>query len=134
MLENVNWLAAIVGTIGYQVLGAAWYGPLFGGIWMDAMGFDSAEEVGDEDPTMGYLLTAAGALVATVSLAILVDAVGAGTWLDGLALGSLVGVGFVATTALQAVPFEGRAWPVYLVNAGYNVVALSGIGVLLAVW
>ena len=129
----INWLAVVAGTIGYQVLGALWYGKLFDGVWMDAMGYSSHEEMGDESPTMGYAMTAIGALIAVIALAVLVDWTGASTWQAGLGLGALVGVGFVATTALQAVPFEGQSWTVYLLNVGYNLVALAGIGVLVAV-
>lgn len=131
---DVSWIAVVVGTVGYQLLGALWYGPLFGSRWMAAMGYDNAEDVqGGDDATTGYLITAAGSLVAVVALGVLVDWVGATTWTEGLAIGLLAGVGFVATTALQAVPFEDRPWPVYLLNAGYNVVALAGVGVLLVV-
>lgn len=130
----INWLAVVVGTIGYQVLGALWYGPLFGSKWMDAMGYAGPEETGMEIPTKGIAITGVGSLVATIALAVIVEEVGATTWEVGLGLGLLVGVGFVATTALQAVPFEERPWLVYVLGVTYNVIALAGIGVLLAVW
>lgn len=129
----INWLVVIGGTIGYQVLGALWYGPLLGSQWMAAMGYDDHSDMGGESPTMGYVITAMGALIATSSLAILVDWVGATTWQTGLVLGLIAGVGFVATTALQSVPFEGRSWSVYAINVGYNALALALIGVALAV-
>ena len=131
---DVGWVGVVVGVVGYQGLGALWYGPLFGSRWLAAMGSEDLEDVGwGGDARAGYALTTAGSLVAVLALAVLVDWTGATSWADGLALGLVVGVGLVATTALQAVPFEGRPWPVYLLNVGYNVVALAGIGVLLAV-
>lgn len=133
-MVDINPLAVVLGTVGYMVLGALWYGPLFGSAWMRSMGYEGPDDVEGEDSTTGYALTTVGSLVATVALAVLIDWVGAVDWQTGLAVGALAGVGFVATTALQAVPFEGRPWPTYLLNAGYNVVALAGIGVLLAVW
>lgn len=129
---EISWVAVVVGTIGYQLLGAIWYGPLFGTRWMAAMGY--AETDHPDDPgTMGYLLTTVGALVAVLVLAVLVDWTGASTWGDGLVVGLGVGVGFVATTGLQAVPFEDQSWTVYLLNSGYNILALAGVGVLLVV-
>jgi hypothetical protein len=133
-MVEINWLAVVVGTIGYQVLGALWYGPLFGSRWMAAMGYESGEDVGGEDPRVGYVLTAIGSLIAAIALAVLVDWIGAATPQTGLLVGLVAGIGFVATSALQAVPFEERPWPVYLLGVGYNVVALAGIGVLLAIW
>lgn len=129
----IDWLAVVVGTVGYQVLGAVWYGPAFGARWLAAMGVDDPDELAG-DPTRGYLLTTLGALVATLAVAVLVDWTGASTWPAGLALGGLAGVGFVAATGLQAVAFEGRPWPIFLLNAGYNALALAGVGVLLAIW
>lgn len=130
---DVSWIAVVVGTIGYMVLGALWYGPLFGSRWMAAMGYGDSADVQGEDSWTNYALTTAGSLVAVVALGVLVDWAGATTWTGGLAVGVLAGVGFVATTALQAVPFEARPWPVYLLSVGYNVIALAVAGVLLVV-
>ena len=33
-MPSVSWLAVIVGTLLGFVLGASWYGPLFGRAWM----------------------------------------------------------------------------------------------------
>lgn len=40
-MVDINWLGVVAGTIGYQVLGALWFGPVFGKLWMDALGYDS---------------------------------------------------------------------------------------------
>lgn len=133
-MVDINWLAVVVGTVGYMVLGALWYGPLFGSVWMRSMGYESAEDVEGEDSWENYALTTLGSLVAAIALAALVDWVGATTWQMGLTLGLVAGVGFVATAGLQAVPFENRSWTTWALSVGYNVVALAGIGVLLALW
>lgn len=132
MFDDVNWLAVLVGTIAYMIIGFVWYTG-FSSLWMDAMGMTGDEMAGDS-PTIGYLITTLGSFVAVVSLALLVGWVDASTWQDGAVLGAIVGIGFVATTAVQAVPFEGRAWSLYAINTGYNVVALVGIAILLVVW
>lgn len=108
---EVSWLAVVVGAVGYRVLGALWYGPPFGSRWM-----------------------AAGPLVAAVALAVTVDWAGGTTWLAGLQVGLVAGLGIVATVGRQAVPFEERPWAVYLPSTGGNLVTLAGVGVLLAAW
>lgn len=137
-MVTIDPIPAMLGVLGYQVLGFLWYGPIFGGIWMDAMGetlgFEEGEGLEGESPTVGYAMTAIGSLVAVVVLAVLIDWTGATSWEMGLGVGGLAGIGFVATTGLQAVPFEDRPWTAYLLNTGYNVLALAGIGGLLAVW
>ena len=128
---DVSLLGIVAATIGYQALGALWYGPVFGSRWMDAMGYADSADVPGENATAGYAITAVGSLVAVTLLGVLIDWVGATTLTEGLVVGALVGVGFVATTGLQSVPFEERPWSVYLLSAGYNVVALAGAGALL---
>lgn len=132
MIDALDPVAIAIGTIGYMVIGFAWYSA-FSAIWTDAMRWTD-EDMADEGGSIGYLITTLGSLVAVIALALLLDWTGASSWVDGLSVGILVGIGFVATTAVQAVPFEGRPWSVYAINVGYNVVALAGIGVLLAVW
>lgn len=128
----INWVAVVIGTIGYQVLGGIWYGPVFGSRWVAAMGFENASDLHDgKTPTMGYLMTTFGSLIAVISLGILLELVEASTWVDGLLVGLLVGIGFITTTGLQAVPFEDRPWSVYLLNIGYNILGLAGVSVLL---
>ena len=132
MLETLNWIAIVAGTIGYMLLGIVWYSA-FSAVWTDAMGMSEAD-MAETSSTIGYIVTTIGSLLAVIALAILLHWTEASTWQDGLVVGVLVGVGFVATTSVQAVPFEGRGWTVYAINAGYNIVALAGIGVLLSVW
>lgn len=134
VLQDVSWLAIVIGTIGYQVLGAVWYGPLFGSTWVKAMGYENTEDIHkSENPTTGYILTTIGSLIAVIALGILLAWVDASAWSEGLIVGLLIGIGFVATTGLQAVPFENRPWTIYFLNAGYNVVALAGAGALLII-
>ena len=96
------------------------------------MGYDNASDLHDgETPTMGYLMTTFGSLIAVISLGILLELVEVSAWIDGLILGLVIGIGFIATTGLQSVPFENRPWSVYLLNIGYNILGLAGVSVLL---
>lgn len=38
-LPNVNYLAVLVAAIASMILGYLWYGPLFGNMWKQLMGF-----------------------------------------------------------------------------------------------
>lgn len=69
---DVSVVAVVLATVGYQVLGALWYGPLFGARWMDAMGYGDDDEVAG-DATAGYVMTTVGSLVAVVTLGVLID-------------------------------------------------------------
>lgn len=133
-LADINWLAVVVGVIIYQALGALWYGPLFGRLWIESMGYAGPEEIDTEGMGPAYLVTALGSAVATVTLAFLVTWTQTVDWMAGAFLGALVALGFVGTVGLQEISFEERDATVYLIGLGYNLVALAGIGALLAAW
>lgn len=133
-LADLNWIAVLVGVIIYQGLGALWYGPLFGRLWIEKMGYAGPEDIDKEGMGSAYLVTALGSLVATVTLAFLVNWTQTVDWLAGAFLGALVALGFVGTVGLQEISFEDRDSTVYLIGLGYNLVALAGIGALLAAW
>src|ERR671932_664667 len=59
---------------------------------------------------------------------------GAETARTGLLAGFWIWFGFVATPNLETVLFEGRPLGLYLINNGYHLVGLLGMGALLAVW
>ncbi len=48
--------------------------------------------------------------------------------------GLAVGIGFIATAFGASYAMEGRSLKLYLVNAGYPIVALAINGVILALW
>lgn len=39
-MGNVNLLAVFLGALAFFVIGALWYGPLFGKTWKDLIGYD----------------------------------------------------------------------------------------------
>ena len=78
------------------------------------------------------------ALVASVvgilGLAIVVQATGAENLAEGLFLGLIAGIGFVATSQAAHYSFEGRPLKLYLINMGYPVLMLAIAGSLLGLW
>ncbi len=133
-LVEVNLAAVLVAAALYWLLGALWYSPvLFAERWVAAVGF-SDEEMAAAEPAPGMVMTAVGDLVAAYVLATVLVYAGAATALEGLWLGALLGLGFVATTNLTDVGFEGDPWELYAINTGYHVVGFTIMGTLLAAW
>ena len=52
----------------------------------------------------------------------------------GIKLGALVGVGFAATIGLTANMFSEKPLATYLIDAGYQIVYLIAMGVILVAW
>ena len=69
-----------------------------------------------------------------MGLAILVQASGADGLPEGLLLGLIVGIGFVATSHASHYSFQGRPLKLYLINTGYPVLMLAIAGSILGVW
>ena len=135
-LGSLNYLAIVAGVIINQVMGAAWYSGL-GKPWMAEVGFtqEELEAVrGTPRQWVPYIVAILCALVFTSCLAVLTQLTGADSVGDGLALGLLVAIGFVATSYATTYSFEDRSVRLFLINTGYPVISYAIIGVMLAIW
>jgi hypothetical protein len=134
---RINYPAVVVSAIAYWVLGALWYSPLlFARPFIALKGWTPAEVAALQAAGAGKEIAAAfvGALVLAYVLAHFVKFTGAETVRDGLQTGFWLWLGFVVTTNLETVLFEARPLGLYLINNGYHLVGLLGMGALLAVW
>ena len=106
---SVNYLAIVAAVVLNMALGALWYSPLlFARPWMAANGF-TEEQIRAEGAGIGYGVSVVVSVVLAFAVALLAEAVGADMAVEGLLLGLLVGVGFVATTAGVNYVFEIEA-------------------------
>jgi Protein of unknown function (DUF1761) len=129
---DVNWIAIIVAAIVPMVLGALWYSPvLFAEPWMRAVG-RTREELGDA--SLGYLLSAVGAFLSSYVLARIMRWAEVDDLWNGALVGLMVWVGFVATVLAVTTFFAGRSRTLWLINAGYQLVALVIMGAIHGAW
>jgi len=129
--SGINWVAVVLGAVFNMALGALWYGPLFGNLWLKWIG-KSKEEL-ESSPGM-YLGPLAAAFVSALVLDLIVLAFGAGTWYQGLWAGVLVWVGIGATATLTTHFFEDQSTGVWLLFAAYQLVVFAVQGLVFAVW
>ncbi|MDA0769315.1 MAG: DUF1761 domain-containing protein [Chloroflexi bacterium] len=130
---NINYLAVIVAVILNMVGGAAWYG-ILAKPWMAEVGL-TREAIEANRPAMyrDYAIAILASIVIALTLATFVEVTGA-TGIEGLTLGLVAGIGFVATTLGSISAFEKRSLKLYLMNAGYPVLMIAIIGALLGYW
>lgn len=135
MQFNINYLAVLVAAIINMAVGYAWYGPLFGKMWMKLTGRtkESMEKDKKEMPKVMVSMFV-GALVMSFVLAHFVIAGGAVEAVTGAMIGFWAWLGFVATTMLQDVLYEKKDKQLAAINLGYNLMVLLINGALLAVW
>jgi uncharacterized membrane protein required for colicin V production len=131
---DVNYAAVITATLFSFILGAFWYSPLmFGEQWMAAIG-KSEEDLKESRSISVYLMSLLAWFIATYVLANIVNFAGAGTLGNGMIIGFLCWLGFIAVISLMHNMFEKRGTTVWLVNAGYSLVGFLVSGAIFGIW
>ena len=137
MIEaNINYIAVLLVSVASMVLGALWYSPvLFGKQWMHLMGINP-KKIDAKKSSMAklYFINFIAAIVMAYILSHFVDYVGATDIGSGIQLAIWVWLGFIATTMIGTVLWEGKPWKLYLINSGYQLVNLLIAASILAVW
>lgn len=134
---KINYPAVFVSALAYWMLGAIWYSPiLFEGSFIALKGWtpEQVEAVRAASHAGEIGAALAVSLLTAYVLAHFVKFTGAETTRSGVLAGFWLWLGFVATTNLSTVLFEGRPLGLYLINNCYHLVGLLGMGALLAVW
>jgi Protein of unknown function (DUF1761) len=135
VLEEVNYLAAIVAAVAWFVAGAIWYAPpVLGKAWMRAGGIEMPE--GFRPNPLVFVGTFVAYLVTAIAMAMLARATGSTTFGDGIVLGLVTGVGFaLALTAIGVIydrkPQPG-AW--FALNGLFNLIGFVLVAVIVTVW
>jgi hypothetical protein len=125
MPEN-SLLATLVATILGFVLGALWYGPLFGTAWMRAAGIKIEDIQRDFNPVKTYGITFVLGFLASYVFGLFL---GPNPGLSfAVAAGAAAGVFWVATALATNYMFEGRRTSLIYINGGYHAVRFTLIG------
>ena len=143
-MHEVNLFAVLVAGVVPMVIGALWYGPLFGKRWMALMETTEEELREGFNPLKTYGVSFVLALVTAFVIAQLVAEVspesvasmggGGGSAMVGVHVALMALVAFVLPVSHQSVTFEGRKAGLAWLNIGYNGVALLGQAVVIALW
>ena len=129
--SSVNWLAVVVGMVVSMAMGALWYGPLFGNLWLRLIG-KTEDEI--EPNPFDYMKTAIASFVAMLFLNFFVIAFGGGGFFNGAVLGALAFLGFGATMTYVYTIFEGPPEKVWLLYSAYQIVVFILMGGVFAIW
>lgn len=136
MMFEINYLAVLVSAVAMMVLGYLWYGPLFGKPWMKLTEMSEKDMKGNTGIAMAktYGLMFVSALILSyvfdhILIAFQTASVGMAvqgaiwTWL-----------GFIATTMFSGVLFAKKPVKLFVIDAGYYLVGLIIVGVILTMW
>jgi uncharacterized protein DUF1761 len=125
--DEMNWIAIVVAGVVSMALGALWFSPLMFAKPWTAMRVDKAPMSGSASPML-YVITAIGTLVSAMTLDWLIGLAGATSLAGGAIIGLYAGLGFVAPAILSDNLFNERPFKLYLIVAGFPVVALLVMG------
>ena len=132
---TINYLVVFVATIASYVVGALWYGPLFGKTWMKLMGFTpesmkSMKLTASQVMSLGFVTT----LVTVFVLAHFAVVFGAEGVVGAFQLAFWVWLGFIATTLAGSVLWEGKSTKLYAFNIAYQFVSIFVAALVLVLW
>jgi len=134
---EVNWLAILVSTVIYMVLGFVWYHPsVFGKKWMELTRIDEKtinHAMKVEAPKIfggSFVL----AFLMFFVLASAIDYAGAFTIAEGAFTAFWIWLGFVFSVSAVGCLYERKPFGLLLINSGYVLVSLLAGGIILAVW
>jgi drug/metabolite transporter (DMT)-like permease len=128
----LNYLAILVAALSTFLIGGLWYSPaVFGKIWMRENGF-TEEGMKRSNMVKIFGLAFLLGLIAAVNLAMFLGE--ESDPMMGAFYGFLAGFGWVATFVGTHYLFERKSFTLFLINAGYSVVALTVMGLIIGSW
>jgi len=137
----INYWAVLLCAIVGIVIGSLWYGPLFGKQWMRIVGIKKPDEITPAIKRMmikSYTITAVTTFIMAYVLAHVLyysTSVSRMTGVDaGVQAALWSWIGFVVPATLGSVLWEDRPWKYWFITAGYYLVTLVVMGVILSVW
>lgn len=130
-LGDVNYGAVAVAAVAWFAFGGLWYArPVFGKKWGEALGISM-----DAGPSpMLFVATYVGYFVMALALAYVGLFTGVDTAAEGIGLGLLGSLGFVAWVLIINGMYQQRAWAVTWIDVGNNVIGFALMGLILGIW
>ena len=128
---HINYLAVLLAGLAFMVVGIIWYGPLFGKQWKTLMGLTDESM---KSMKLKPMQAMAGGLVTSLIMAYVLahDSYVWGQFFGtsfsqpifALQLAFWIWLGYVATTQMGSVLWEGKSIKLFLINASNTLVAL----------
>jgi len=132
VVVTVNYLAIIVAAIVKFAIGAAWFTALFGKRYRELMGV--AEGSMQTGLAQAMIVQIIGDLIMAYVLARFLGHYGATSIVDGVVIGFMAWLGFVATIMVGSIFYEKKKPELIAITAGYQLVGIVVMGAILAIW
>jgi surface polysaccharide O-acyltransferase-like enzyme len=130
---KTNYLAVFVAAIAYWLLGAIWYGVVFGEAWM-ALEHMTPEQARSMNPVLPYLITLVLNVLIAYALAQICIWRNADTLGRGASVGVLLWIGFVGPVTFTTYMYEMRPKELYAINQFFPLAGFVLMGAILGGW
>lgn len=130
---QLNWIAILAAAIAHFVLGGVWFGALVGRHYRHALGI--ADRPVQKPTALFFVGPFLCALVTIVTSAVLIRMLGMTGYGDAIALGALVGVGYIGamTVNIAINPLFPRPFYYALLNVPFFLIgSLLSCAILVA--
>ncbi len=135
LFSDINWLAVLVATLSYFIIGAIWYSKvLFGKKWAALVGIDMNDPNKKSGLGQMMLTTFILTLIICIALALLINRMDLTVPISGLRLGLLTGLCFATTSVSISFIYESRPAALYFIDCGYHVVGQIAAALILVLW
>lgn len=133
-LAEINiWAVGAVWLL-YVVVGAFWYSPAgFGKQWERHTGIDMMK-MPQNEATKAITAVAVSALVQAITLAVLLNSLGATNVSEGLSAGLLMWLGLVTATTVGVTLYSRKSWKFLWLNSSYFLIVMSAGALILTTW
>lgn len=131
----MNYVSILVAALASFVLGAIWYGPVFGKTWqkLEGLSMDDMKNM-PLSPKQAMIFGFINTVVGTAVLSWLISALGIITISDAIIPIFLVWLGLVATNSIGDWLWKGKSLKLFLFVSSYQIISMAIATVILVLW
>ena len=126
----MNYLAVLVAGIASMILGAIYYGPLFGKMLAKL----SKVKKKKEGMAQKYVMALIKTWIIAYVLAMFLDLTNITIMIEGLIMSLWLWLGFIATTTFCGVIWGAKPFKLWLVNNCFNLLSILMMAAILVYW
>jgi surface polysaccharide O-acyltransferase-like enzyme len=130
---KTNYAAVFIAALAYWLLGAVWYGVLFGARWM-VLEKVSVEQAKSMNPVVPYVVSFVLNILIAYSLAQICIWRNANTIGRGASVGVLLWIGFVGPITFTTYMYEMRPTELFAINQFYPLAGMVLMGAIIGTW
>ena len=133
--SEINWLATLLGGLGYFMLGALWYSKLlFANSWIGYTKIDMNDPNAKKGVGAIMFSSLLLMMLTAFGISVLKERLGLSGWMSGIKLGALTGACFGATAISISYLYEKRPFGLHCINGLYTFFGNIIAAVIICSW